>query len=250
LAGTIEKGDYARFKQLLSENHRYMWAIHLVSSGGDAEEAIKIGRLLRKYLLQADAPAMDDDKGTEGIAFGYPPSVERPLCRGAHCVCASACALIWFGAVQRTGDVGLHRPKITDPQFSALPADEASKRYKDVLKAVSLYLEEMEAPRAQIEAMAATGSSDVRWVITPTKGAPGPLISSPSHIEWIDANCGALTGQDYAVLDRLSQRQSRESKNDHTPLSAPEVALKEKQRKRTACKGVLEYSQRDRMQPP
>jgi hypothetical protein len=141
ITGPIEKGDYAQFKKFLTAHYRYMYSVHLVSRGGDVEEAIKIGRLLRKYLLHSQAPSMFADN--DFWAYGYPPSTEHPLCKGPKCRCASACALIWFGAVDRLGAVGLHRPKITDPQFSALPPDEASKRYKDALKAVSMYLEEV-----------------------------------------------------------------------------------------------------------
>jgi hypothetical protein len=162
LAGKIEKGDYERFRAFVGEHYKAMWAVHLLSPGGDVGEALKIGRLLRKYLFHVVAPFMIEKNVF--FAPGHPPSLDSALCKGPSCICASSCALIWFGAIERRGVVGLHRPKITDSQFATLPPDRASKHYRDVLQKISQYLEEMEAPRSLIEAMVSTGSSDIRWV--------------------------------------------------------------------------------------
>lgn len=248
LAGNIEKGDYDRFKAFLGKHYQHMWAIHLVSRGGDVGEAIKIGRLLRKYLLHAEAPMMMAEN--DFVALGYPPAYDRPLCKGQGCICASSCALIWFGAIERGGAVGLHRPKISDPQFGALPPDQASKRYKDVLQEITRYLEEVETPRSLIEAMIATASSDIRWIEAPPNGS-GVLNRPPSHTEWINANCDPLSAEDYAALSKLSQRQYQEQRNRQiNAVTAADEALRQKQKKRTICRSVLEFSQRDRMSPP
>src|SRR5262245_58347390 len=50
LRGTIEKGDYERYRSFYRLHHRALQDLYLLSPGGDAEEAIKIGRLVRRYL--------------------------------------------------------------------------------------------------------------------------------------------------------------------------------------------------------
>jgi hypothetical protein len=86
------------------------------------------------------------------------------LCRGQECICASACALMWFGAVERLGEVGLHRPSTEDPAFKALPPAEASTTYRRILSSIISYLDEMEVPKPMIDAMVSTSSSEIRWV--------------------------------------------------------------------------------------
>lgn len=246
-AGAIEKGDYERFKDFLKHHYRALWSIHLVSRGGDVDEALKIGRLLRKYMLHVQAPSMRGPN--DFMAYGHPPSADQPLCEGPTCVCASSCALIWFGSVQRDGTVGLHRPKFNDPQFGLLPQEEASRRYRYALQEISRYLEEMEVPRSMIEAMASTGSADIRWVEPPSEDHP--LKQPPSHTEWINANCTAVTAEEYAALRTLSKRESasrRAGKSTH--LTHADELLRRKQRERIECSSALEFSRRDLLPPP
>src|SRR6266581_4769501 len=117
--------------------------ITLISDGGSAYEGIRIGRLLRKYLITTYASG--------SVLTG---------CGSAGCICASACALIWFGGVQRMGIVGLHRPRLDDPDFANAPPDEATKIYRKILDDITNYLNEMEVPRTAIEAMVAASSSE------------------------------------------------------------------------------------------
>lgn len=184
------------------------------------------------------------------FAPGYPPSLDSALCKGPSCICASSCALIWFGAIERGGVVGLHRPKITDSQFATLPPDRASKQYRDVLQKISQYLEEMEAPRSLIEAMVSTGSSDIRWVEARPDGS-GAINRSPSHTEWIDANCEPLTAEDYRALRGLRAREVASELAGRTyALTRSDKTLMARQGRRILCAAVLEFSQREKMAPP
>jgi hypothetical protein len=56
ISGPIERGDYEKVRTLSRENHPFLAAFTLASPGGDVAEAIKIGRLFRKYLIAALAP--------------------------------------------------------------------------------------------------------------------------------------------------------------------------------------------------
>src|SRR4051812_38842913 len=90
--GRIAPGDYEAFKQFVAENHPSLKAIRLVSPGGSVRDGILIGRLVRKHLLQTWTTWSIDEAGN----LPHAPIEE---------LCASTCALIWFGGVERDGMV-------------------------------------------------------------------------------------------------------------------------------------------------
>jgi hypothetical protein len=186
LSGEIVKGDYEKVKSLISSTTSTFW---LASPGGDVDEALKIGRLFREYLISTEAPYRD-------------PHGFLTNCRGQNCTCASACAFIWFGGVDRMGTVGLHRPYIDEPVFRGLPPADASMTYRRMLDNVVVYLNEMEVPRSIIETMATTNSGDIRWVNYFDEGLDRP----PSIAEWVDASCGK--GDPYLEALRQNQKPS------------------------------------------
>jgi hypothetical protein len=200
----------------------------LVSPGGDVDEALKIGRLFRKYLISTIAPT---DLG------GGSTYLSAPECKGQNCgTCASACALIWFGGVERTGTVGAHRPQINDATFAGLSPADASNRYRRLLARITAYLEEMEVPNSITEAMVATSSGDIRWV----DAIDDNLQRPPSTAEWVDASCGArgpyLEEIKQNTLERLSpQRRS---------------AIERQYRDNLSCEGLLFDKYIDQMPRP
>lgn len=184
LRGMIEKGDYERFLSFYRPLHRTVRKLYLQSPGGDPEEAMKFGRLMRKYLVAVEAPigGGGEDGATQML---FSPTLE--LCEGSACVCASACALIWFSSVERWGSVGLHRPRITDPQFATLPLGEARTTYNKALQRIIRYLEEMEVPRPLMDTMVATGTDNIHWVYDHENDFK--LQHPPSFVEWVNARC-------------------------------------------------------------
>jgi len=168
LRGEISKGDYDHVVAFLRAHHPFLQRFYLNSPGGDADEALRIGRIFRKYLLQTGGDWEFSDR--DGVILN----------------CASACALIWFGGVDRLGKVGIHRPRIGDPMFRGLSPPEASTAYRQVLGRIAAYLEEMEVPKSIIELMIGTGSSDLR----PVDGNDDGVDRPPSIAEWEDASCG------------------------------------------------------------
>jgi hypothetical protein len=170
LRGQIVRGDYDKLHTMMTKSWPLLTLLDLHSPGGSAAEALRIGRLIRRYLITTNAPG----HGRCNI-----------LNSETGCDCASACALIWFGGIQRIGKVGLHRPRIDDPDFASSPPDEAMALYRRVLAAIESYLVEMEAPRSVIDAMLATSSSEIRWVDAVTDQLSRP----PSYAEWEDASC-------------------------------------------------------------
>jgi hypothetical protein len=184
LDGPINDGDYPKVLALLRTNYPDLGSFYLNSSGGNLTEALQIGRLFRKYLISTTAPTRQQD----GTALFILPG--RNKCLGYNCgVCASACALIWFGGVDRNGTVGLHRPRTDDPSFSGLSPAEASIIYRRVLGEIDTYLAEMEVPKSIIETMISTGSSEIHWV----DSIDDSLDQSPSIAEWSAATCPGQT---------------------------------------------------------
>jgi len=235
IRGEIVEGDYDKFVTFYSQSHPHLSYMDLQSPGGDVNEAIKIGRLFRKYFITAFAPFHDGSVVS---------AVLNSFCKGEGCVCASSCALIYFGAPKRVGDVGLHRPVVASSRFKDLPPGEAEQAYKPALALMTQYLEEMEVPKALIEAMLATSSSNIHWV------TGMEYLRSPSFAEWEDANCGS---QDIAT-NEYSEAFSLEMKKEKTELTHQEKLLlsllNERAKKNADCLAELELKNRGRIPPP
>ena len=242
LRGQIVGGDYENVVRLFRDSHPLLRRFNLISPGGSVEEAIRIGRLFRKYTIEAAAPIRLEDGRFVAISLSNP---EHPLCDGSSdCICASACAPIWFGAVDRLGTVGLHRPRIDDLAFRSLNPTDASAAYRQMLDGVRGYLDEMEVPKQMIESMVATGSAEIRWV----DAIEDKLERPPSIAEWEDASCGTFTGQENNTMLHLRVRRLAQ------PLSQEESLflnlLLEKLQKKVQCEGALISSHRERLAPP
>ena len=182
LSGQISKGDYEKTVTFLRASYSSLGAFGLVSPGGDVDEALQIGRLFRKYSISTVAALQLGDGSSVLNLTG------TPECLGHDCgTCASACALIWFGGVDRMGTVGLHRPRINDPMFRRLSPADASNVYRQVVGRIAAYLDEMEVPRPIIELMITTGSDEIRRVDFMNDGSDRP----PSIAEWEDLSCGS-----------------------------------------------------------
>jgi hypothetical protein len=183
----VATGDYKTVQRFLRKSWPELTIIKLISNGGSAYEGMKIGRL-RKYLITTYVPLNG--------------------CGSTGCVCASACALIWFGGVERLGIVGLHRPRFDDPDFASQPPEEATKLYRKVLNNIESYLEEMEVPRPIIPAMVATSSSEVRWV----DAIDDQLSRPPSYAEWEDASCHEKYNPELGPLSDVCRGSLRASR--------------------------------------
>ena len=200
---------------------------------------------MRKYSMFATAPDREflGDKELRGLT-AVVGSESRELCVGSDCVCASACALIWFGAVDRDGAVGLHRPRIDDAGFAALSPAEAAVVYKRVLNDIARYMEAMEVPRPMIDAMVATPSSEIQWV-----DAKDNLERPPSFAEWQDAACGSFTEQESKTMSDLDVKIISGQQ-----LTPDEVLLRkelhEKLDKRIYCRAELRSARVDQLTPP
>jgi hypothetical protein len=235
--GPIEQGDYEKVRAFYRQNHPFLSAFTLASPGGSVLEAFKIGQLFRKYLITVFAPVrVTSADGRERFILAG-----EPECDSGRCICASACALIWFGAVDHWGTVGLHRLHTDDPSFKALDPPAAAEAYRRVLDSIRRYLDEMEVPKPMIEAMVATGSADIKWVTVASD-----LSRPPSLAEWEDATCGTFSDQERAVLSQLHEKGSNATKREQSLRDK----LQNKQSQRIRCQVELLSSRRDKLPPP
>ncbi len=236
--GPIKPGDYEKVRALYRQNHPFLASFILASSGGDVVEAIKIGQLFRRYLIRASAPIrITFPEGGETFTS---ISHERE-CESGRCICASACAVMWFGAVDRGGSVGLHRPRTDDPYFRALGPTEGANAYRGALDSIRQYLDEMEVPKSMIEAMVATGSADIKWV-----DADDGLSRPPSLAEWEDATCGSFSIKDENLLSDLRAKHSNFAQREQNLRDQ----LQNRQSQWTQCRIELLSSNRDKLSAP
>ena len=110
ISGEIEAGDSDKFKQLILAQLR---ASHLISqfniysSGGNVDEAFKMGEQIRALAVPTNAPELLDNKPR--CTMG---SLDAQTTRvGGSCDCQSACFLLWVAGIGRSGTyIGIHRP--------------------------------------------------------------------------------------------------------------------------------------------
>jgi len=202
IKGTIDMGDGAKFAQFLQNNHPFLGVVLLWSSGGSVEEAMKIGRLVRKDILTTRAPYEVTLPHSVGSGSLIDPRLAlapvATVCDDHSCHCASACFLIWAAGVEREGNaLGLHRPSTRSTSFADLPPERASGLYRLLLAEVERYLTEMEIPRRYIEIMTDTSSNDVRWLDLEEAWS---LEEVPSVAEWIAAGCGAISKSEQRAM--------------------------------------------------
>jgi hypothetical protein len=225
IVGDIQPGDFEKVRKVYSGSHPYLFRFLLNSPGGDVDEAIKIGRFFRKYLLNADAPVKWF--GISQMAFAE--KVDCPGSDESKCLCASACSLIWFGAVHRVGRVGLHRPWTDSAAFRNAGPAEAESEYKRKMKEISNYLDEMEVPNSVAQKLLSTSSSDISWV-----DAEEGLELSPSFEEWTNATCGRISPAEHVIEKKIASQQAggrKLSSNDQVLLKL----LQEKDSKHGSC---------------
>ena len=185
LEGEIRKGDHETLFNVLKGIPPPAHAtIVLRSPGGDYNEAIKIGRLLRNARLEANIPYWRSSGPTCSPDDGFPSPKDKK-----NCICASACAFIFFGAAHRNGTVlGLHRPYFSASYYATLQADEASAQYQRLVKDSSEYLKEMGIAEEVQKRIFASASNDIDF-LEPDYIKKYLWGWTPDIEEWVLAKC-------------------------------------------------------------
>ena len=93
--------------------------VHLRSKGGNVEEAMKMGAIIRRLRLETEVPVWDT---------GRQPIDAVKVDHQENTICASACFLVYAGGASRFGNyVAMHRPffpreearKLSDVEYEA-----------------------------------------------------------------------------------------------------------------------------------
>ena len=147
LRGEIRPGDYNYLLDVIRKHTAtFLWNRTLILStpGGDVEEAMKIGRLV---------------KGVYGNVVVGP----------ATGTCVSAGFLIFASGATRlaeTGTVGIHRPYVDPRRLTSLSPSQATALQNDAFRRARSYLQELQIPTSLIDTMFQRASSEVYWLST------------------------------------------------------------------------------------
>ncbi|MGO9311549.1 MAG: hypothetical protein ACLQDI_02315 [Syntrophobacteraceae bacterium] len=205
LEGDIVPGDADNLLQFLK---KYWWTsdapphvepatLYLASKGGDASEAMKIGRIVRRLRLQVTVPDYDDPM------WPLVPIINNR----DNCICASACFLVFAGGAYRSGNnIGLHRPYVSRNQNTSDVIYE--EQQKKALIDVRRYLEEMEVPTYYIDLMMSRNSQQVYLVTDDDVFNKSHHLScyTPSIEEFMLRQCQTVSEQEWAAQAAIEEK--------------------------------------------
>jgi hypothetical protein len=189
LSGEIVPGDYARLLEKIAEDpDRFLDQNKLIlaSSQGNAEEAMKIGGLVRALYT----------------AVSVGPLTGR---------CSGACFLVYAAAAERGTDgdhlLGVSRPGLAESQWTAMPTAEAALLEDGMQATVRTFLKDNEVPPDIVDEMFARPPTDIYWLDEQQERALSP--KSPSFAKLLKDKCGWSEELDRAVylgqLDQLKE---------------------------------------------
>lgn len=188
IRGLLERGDAAKISGLIERENlsgTIVDELELMSPGGLVSEGMEIGRTMRRLRIAAHAPIYEfsatgsfDSKilfcretitrGT-GIYYLIDDVRANPLApyflissfvssEDENCICASACAIAWLGALERSGTVSLHRSYLRPS-----PLDDSFSDYELTLaegqELLVAYIQEMRVPPWVSDKIMSTSSS-------------------------------------------------------------------------------------------
>jgi hypothetical protein len=216
LEGTIQAGDYEKFKNFIL-NGGNAFQIYLASPGGDLVEAMKIGLLVRLLKLSTVVPGKALTNQTLELA-----AAEHGLANPkANYECASACFFIFVAGIHRSHDdrgpalLGIHRPSLTADTLKRLSADQAIAANGQSRTMVENYLKAMGAPAKYAEIMYSDPGRRIRWIRNDEFEADLDGFI-PQLRDWVDTRC--------------DKRSDIENNNRQTPKSKTVVQQSKSER--------------------
>lgn len=234
LKGKIEEGDSKKFESILLKingDGKIARKLRLFSRGGSIHEGIQIGLHVRDSLIFVEAPtlkfhisqnaknassieesrrickaecfyyfvdlwAADDLTSTKRAVEAGLTIDGRKLKYDGDILCASACALIALGAVQRYGHVGLHH--IYQANADATTYESLDQTLAEGSSDLRKYLDEIRAPASIVEKIFSTPSNDVAWVDLYPQHAFDRIF-----YEYIISYCDPLTEAESQMMVRI-----------------------------------------------
>lgn len=171
LEGTIEQGDVSKISNFLADNPSVIY-VKLNLVGGDVNESMRIGRLLRRWSVFTFATGSD--------------------------TCASSCVLIWLGGAYRDADedhLKVHRFYILDEEFRQMNGTEIDEFYRDLTQQLRKYLSSMGVESDQDELIRSIMTTPPEDLNVVNRLSHPRLFGVPtSRDQWIRANGCSLDG--------------------------------------------------------
>ncbi len=230
IEGTIDSGDFDKFIKIIQDNQGKISSVYIFSSGGNFDEAMKIGRAMRALELSSMVPMRGPSGGPICENDGFSLVPKNP----ENCTCASACFFIHIGGVHRGGTfLAVHRPYFEKGKFGELSEDDAKKEFDALQGRARNYMSEMGVPTHIQEDVLAT-ASDNALILDEKTVKTNFWLDLPSRYEWMRNKCSQLSDDETARLEAYHRRK----------LTAAEQAdfgsLIDKEVKETKCEAAVE----------
>lgn len=231
IKGNIDVGDSAKFQKLLQQNMKNGFVtlrLALMSPGGDVEEAINIGELVRSNLIQIESPTSEilfffdldglsdteirercksglcerafrfdtpDGKYSSSKRYKQSHKATKDIIYDPSTICASACSLIALAGVERHGIVGLHHIYLPNPEIEFDQLDRVLSRGN---ASVQKYLSEIRVPQPIADLLFSTPSGELSWVNL------ADYTLDPIWNEYLRSKCNMLSEEEEETIRILS----------------------------------------------
>ena len=212
LSGEIVPGDYARLLAKIGQNSERFLSqnkLILASSQGNADEAMKIARLVKSLYTQV---------------------VVAPLTGR----CAGACFLIYAAAAERGTDgehlLGVSRPGLAESQWVEMPTAQAALLEEAMQAPVRAFLGDNEVPADIVDGMFERPPTDIEWLTEQQERELTP--KSPSFARLLVDKCGWNEDLEHAVL------QGRRSVEDLKKLTLCRLATTQPEAKKALAQAL------------
>ena len=150
--GEIVPGDAQRMLDAYANYGTAISPVYLRSKGGDVEEAMRMGTIIRRLRLETSVPVW---------ITGRPPVDSIKVDHQEDTICASACFLVYAGGAVRFGNyLALHRPYLARKDAQKLTDIEYEAFQKTFTPEVKAYLADMDVDQYWIDRMFASNSQE------------------------------------------------------------------------------------------
>jgi tetratricopeptide (TPR) repeat protein len=152
IEGDIVPGDAQRLLDFYRTYGTMTSPVHLRSQGGNVEEAMHMGAIIRRLRLETEVPLWD---------AGKQPIDTIKVDHQENTVCASACFLVYAGGASRFGNyLAMHRPFFPRETAKTLSDVEYEVAEKEMLQRVKVYLADMDVDQYWIDRMFSANSQE------------------------------------------------------------------------------------------
>lgn len=221
IVGQIARGDYKQLTIIVKRRQAFPYRVTIGSLGGDVDEAMSMGRLFRKALVDVFPSTINVH-----LVFKNKPGGESSNKIPSPGQCNSACALIIFASAsfgsQDDDEIGIHRPFYDPAYFAGLTFSDALEKTRQLDRGVRAYLKEMDVPADIADKMMSIPSNDV--VYLKIRDYRERLGGQPSEIfEWLKARCSAPEPQEQQdISNTLAYRWYTDLTNAGATIAAAE----------------------------